>query len=72
MIQELRSQLKQIKKQHNLYRKNFLQALAEEYGENNQEKAQKIIHELQAREEIKKTHHHIRHALGKGRNSSLL
>ena len=54
MIQELRSQLKQIKKQHNLYRKNFLQALAAEYGETNQEKAQKIVQELQAQEEIKR------------------
>ena len=71
-LQKLTIQLKNIKQQHLLHRKNFLTQLAEEYSEKNQTAAHQIIKNLQEREELKRTHRHIRHALGKARNSSLL
>ena len=61
-----------MKKRHMELREDMLQELAEEYAINNNRDATKVIKEIIATEQIKKTYRNIRYALGKQRNSSLL
>jgi hypothetical protein len=71
-IIETRQKLQQIRKKHTEERQQFLQKLSEEYSQNGNLSAQKILQAIIEREHIKKIHRNIRHALGKGRHSSLL
>ena len=61
-----------MKKRHIELRKEMLQELAEEYATNNNREATKVIKEIIATEQTKKTYRNIRYALGKQRNSSIL
>ena len=71
-IYETRKQLRQIRKNHTEERKKFLQKLSEEYSQEGNLSAHHILQTIIEREHIKKIHRNIRHALGKGRHSSLL
>ena len=71
-LHDTKIKFQQVKREHAQQRTNFLHQLALEYSDKGLDASQGIIHSIMEREQLKKTHAHIRHALQKGKKSSLL
>ena len=71
-ISKLRTDIREMKQNHQELRREMLQELAEEYTAKNNKRATEVIKEIIATEQLKKNYRNIRYALGKQRNSSIL